>query len=151
MKLMSKRTAGGMDKAKRDAILLSGATRAAHGTDGVTGDAPASGDGTTAAEVEQIFDVADLEKLEAQYAEEAKKLAEMKATIEKMKAVHDKIEKGSSREGKPPWAYSPSGRWAPGLWMGPHERAPISNAKGEPPRSISWVNNWIYHAKMLSA
>ena len=41
---------------------------------------------------------------------------------------------------KPLWAFSPSGKWLPGLWSGPWDRdSPILNSIGAPPHSISFV------------
>ena len=44
-------------------------------------------------------------------------------------------------EAKQPWAYSPSGRWRPGLWSGAQDRnTPISRRLGEPAKSIALVD-----------
>ena len=44
-------------------------------------------------------------------------------------------------EAKPWWAFSPSGKWRPGLGTNPNytRSAGISREQGEPARSIGWV------------
>ena len=42
--------------------------------------------------------------------------------------------------GKLPWAFSPSGRWRPGLWQGALDRSQPCH-HGEPAHSIAFVEN----------
>ena len=157
MKLLSKRkdeSRPKMSKEKMEEVLHGSNGNANASVTGADGLAKAQDRGHSnagAAPVSMSFDIEDLEKLEAEYAEQVKKLGVMKAELEKMKAMHTKMEKAAALQSKPPWAYSPSGKWAPGLWMGWHEREPIKYQKGEPAKSMSWINNWVYQAKQLSA
>ena len=55
---------------------------------------------------------------------------------------------------KPPWAFSPSGKWRPGLWSGNLDRSkPVHH--GEEPQSIAFIGNeqpqWAALSQNLSA
>ena len=66
-----------------------------------------------------------------------RQLAELQA---ESKALQEAKSKADLSKKRFPWAFSPSGRWAPGLWSGLWDRDhPISNAIGAHPESISFA------------
>ena len=75
----------------------------------------------------------------------AARLAVVTAELELLKAQKLKLQRQSEpaatakerkTSSKTPWAFSPSGRWRPGMWSADRS-APISTAYGEPPKSMA--------------
>ena len=96
---------------------------------------------------------AQLEAVKVREDEVLSKMGEIKDQLDSMKAALRRAKKSSGEqakeektrskgsEKKPPWTFSPSGRWLPGLWAGSQERGGvISNEFGEPPHSISFAD-----------
>ena len=71
-----------------------------------------------------------------------------------VKAAKEEAAGSSSKRdaAKPPWAFSPSGKWRPGLWMGPNDRSEaVSMQKGEPAHSVSFIERHQLGVSLLSA
>ena len=95
---------------------------------------------------------AQLEKVKEQETALLDDLHELKAEIEALKArLPNAGERGGDGAGgddnkgpfvKPLWAYSPSGRWNPGLWMRAWDRGGIISCEyGEPAQSMAFVGS----------
>lgn len=99
---------------------------------------------------------AQLESVKERESEMITKLRDIKGDIENTKAALRKAkatassigastrdEKGTKKkeaEAKPPWAFSPSGRWLPGLWaVGLERGGEVSCEFGEPAQSVSFA------------
>lgn len=96
-----------------------------------------------------------LEKAEDDLTRQLKALKEQLSTTreELAKMREDATEKRKeARRGlgdRPPWAFSPSGKWRPGLWSFPLDRGlSISNEYGDKPHSVSFA---ILKERLLSA
>ena len=90
---------------------------------------------------EAPVDPNDLKALQARLAELADELADLRIDKRRMRSDLTSALEAAALEAKQPWAYSPSGRWRPGLWSGAVDRnAPISHEHGEPAKSVALVD-----------
>ena len=96
---------------------------------------------TAPAEEEKAPDPNDLKALMAQLAELADELGRLRGDKKKLRTSISAEEAARALAAKSPWAFSPSGRWRPGLWSGWADRnTPISLEHGEPPKSRSFID-----------
>ena len=76
------------------------------------------------------------EELKRHRTEKKQRLASM--TAEERAMIRQAAAEAAAT--KSPWAFSPSGKWRPGLWQGPLDRSQPCH-HGEPAHSIAFVDN----------
>jgi ankyrin repeat protein len=85
--------------------------------------------------------IKELTRLQAELAEAQAELARVRAGKRRLRLSEQSSADPIRFINRTPWAFSPSGRWRPGLWSGQSDRnTPISCEFGEPPRSIGLVD-----------
>ena len=88
-----------------------------------------------------VVDPNDLKAMQEELAAMQAELQKLRVDKRRTKSELTLALEAAALEAKQPWAYSPSGRWRPGLWSGAQDRnTPISRRLGEPAKSIALVD-----------
>ena len=83
------------------------------------------------------LDASQVDALAKDVEELSRQLSEVRTERKALREAHTVARAISAKQ---PWAFSPSGKWLPGLWSGLWDRDhPISNAIGAPPQSVSFI------------